>query len=437
MRGLEKLIKSGKLGLLAGPMGVWSPSALGNTMSIPAAMGGVSSWGKSFSAEASVSPATPSKSHSSIIFNLVGKTLEELEAEFKMRKGGGNIVENIEILLKRGVTKKELPRVVKAKSMQYLTGLRTETLDKKLEGLAKLLELEPAELGLIVRVFPTVMGLSWENNVEVFLNELLKSHSKLKIKRMILKFPATLGFAKKFDTLAGIMESSVGCSREEFLEMVVRFPSVLGYSVEKSTKPKIEKFLALGLSKEDVKSVLYDSPSFFGRDFEKVVVEKLTWLKEELWMKDRDGLEVLRKCPEVFVANKELWYKCLDFFVRLGWSREALTEFFKEDPVVLSHRVNLLDEKLKFARKFLKKSDEELLACPSYFSASFGKVILFRTAFWQDFGENPQKLPLSSLVGGPHSKFNEKFNAEEIKKFGKTFNKLSQAEKLKSVISRL
>lgn len=322
----------------------------------------------------------------------------------------------------------------------------------------------------IIRSYPSLLGLSMDENVRPFM-QLLRSEglSSAEIRKTVLYQPETLGRAKKFSFLEKSLEDNLQITRPQAVAliakcprillkeslgvqiknmvevltglgivvdkvslMVRKFPELLLMSPEEDLQPYVEQCRGLGLSAEDASSVLSEAPSLLGKDFNKYVYEKLVFLTKEAGFDHIEALQLLVQDPRKFRDSLAIWRNTHRWMLERGMDLETAKAFIQKNMSFLSRNCRGLDEKYQFAVEILGKQSQEIIRCPRYFNASFEDIILFRAAFLQKKGEDCSQRALGHMVAS-NGIFNKRHGYDDIEEFRKTWMQLSKSQKLAQI----
>ena len=205
-----------------------------------------------------------------------------------------------------------------------MTRLRLATQCDALQGQ---LGLSDPELRKVVMRLPSVLGLSFEANIEPSLAKLQGrlGLSQAELRKLVVAVPSVLGlsFEANIEPSLAKLQGRLGLSQAELRKVVMRMPSVLSYSFEANIEPSLAKLQGrLGLSEVELRKMVVALPPVLGYSFEANLSPKLDFLQSVLRLDVQELCVALqRTCSLLSVGLK----RSLEPNVEL-WRRELQSE---------------------------------------------------------------------------------------------------------------
>lgn len=376
-------------------------------------------------------------------------------------------IENVRMLEKWTMTSHEISKVVKGSDAVH--NLSAPQIEKKLMWLSTNWSFSEREVARIVQTFPPFLSRCVETEAAPALEFFIKSgYSKQDVRRMIGTSPWLLGLAQKVPSTMEFFRKAVDFSEKDIVKVLVKNPHILRFSIEENLKPKVDFFLGLGLSKPEVMNAIKDCPKvmrsslgncmevnlakflalglelsdiavivrrcpqLITRDFDKLILPKIEWLKNTLGLSDADALNYFKSKSANFLPNMETWQKTFVWFCQLLGDEGEAVSHLKKHPAFVSYKEEGLQEKVDFAQTTLQKDIKDVLNCPAYLLASFNSRILLRAAFLDSKAEKLSDIPLIELCKD-RRKFCKKHGDMEFYEAQRLWNKMSKDEKLESM----
>ncbi|GMH45439.1 hypothetical protein BSKO_13396 [Bryopsis sp. KO-2023] len=352
-----------------------------------------------------------------------------------------NLRLNMGVFEKYGSTLDDRKRMVLGTGASMETFRRTSplNLEKKLSWLMEEYDLDRLEAVKIVSRHPPFVNYALKTNVGSFLTMLMETSGldKNQVKLMLLAHPQIVGYGKKFEEVVKGAEALLGMTRKQVATCVVKCPRMLSYSIEKTTKPTLEKLLSLGLTKEEVIGLFIAAPKLIGRGFHITVDRKIEWLmSEELGISREEAVAILKTQPMAFYPKVEIWEETKKWFLGLGSTHttEDFKRFLTEvNFSLLGRRRDGLNYILGFCKDVLNREKEEVLKCPQIFVALFLHETLPRVGFMDSKGKDVKEIPLEHLTTSTREEFYKEFDMEEVERFEKAFRNLNRDGKVEAI----
>lgn len=167
-------------------------------------------------------------------------------------------------------------------------GLSYESnLEPSLSALQRRLLLSEAELKKVVLAVPSVLGMSYEANLGPSLAALQQrlTLSEAELKKIVLWLPAVLclNYQANIAPSLAALQRRLALSDAELRTMVLRWPPVLSLNYQANIEPSLSSLaLRLDLSEEDLKQVVLRLPSVLGYSYKLNLEPKLDFLQDEL-----------------------------------------------------------------------------------------------------------------------------------------------------------
>lgn len=397
------------------------------------------------------------------------KWMGPVNVQKSRRKGrdpveGQNLKKNLNLLQEWGMSMQGLDEL---KEYRKTAQLHSGVVARKLRWLVGWFGFTQQQAVKVVRGYPHVLGLALDDSVRTFMELFVRSGiARKEIGVMALSHPKVLGRAKKFDYLQSLLGEQLGLQEAELAIMVIKFPQILLrdpvqtgiermvqsfsdagidqqqlclmckkfpqlllMSLEEDIQPTVGKFQALGLSKNDLRTVLTGAPSLLCKDFNRMVLGKLRFLEEDMRFERAHALKLLVKDPRKFRDDLRTWKETHAWLSSKGMSIKDAQEFAEKNMCIMSRKCNGLEEKYAFAVGVLGKGSEEILKCPRYFNASFEDVIMFRAALLHSQGVDCTKKALGYIVAS-NGIFARRCGRDKFEEFQKQWNGLERAQKL-------
>lgn len=367
---------------------------------------------------------------------------------------------NLLLLHKWGLTQDQKRKIVRGS--MALSGYTPGSIQRKLMWMTDEFGFSRAEVMKIICTNPSHLNYSVDHRIKPFLALFVcVGYKKEDIRHMILKHPVVLGFSKNFDKFTEFFKEMLGLSKWDVTHMIMKFPSCLGSSIEKSLSVKVQFILGLGLSKEETASILRASPQILGvsleqnanikieklmqlglskpqvaqvikglpsilwRDFGSTITAKIAWLQGYLQYDEAEALRVLIKAPRVFGLHLDAWEATQRRLCEAA-SSDAACDLLRKNPCIWSISDLSLRNKIKFAQTELKKSAQDVLACPEYLLTSLSGSISLRTKLMKDMGMDPTTITLGTI--SQRSRFIQVVDESTLDAYERKWRKQPQSE---------
>lgn len=130
--------------------------------------------------------------------------------------------------------------------------------------------------------------------------------------RMIIAQPQTLLVPVDEILLKVQYFTGIGLKKSEVKYLVMTAPEALRMRLDTNLKPKIERYVQLGVPLDDILVILRKCPRILTRDFQEFVQVKIDWLKQMLYLNHQEATDCLVRKPELFMLGLQAWKKNLD-----------------------------------------------------------------------------------------------------------------------------
>lgn len=198
----------------------------------------------------------------------------------------------------------------------------------------------------------------------------------------------------------------LGFTKAQFTLMVVRHPHLLMYSMTKMIKPRFQRYLEIGLSKEEALEMFSQEPSMFGKSYSQNFAPKISWFEDYVGVNRNILLhDWLAKHPAWLQSSLSVYQEKYKMLVESGMSKDDLLDFLSRDGRLMNRNPEDVINKLKIMRDILWKSSAEIVAYPECFSASYEYKLTLRIAYLGAHKKDYQALSLGALLGSSDNEF--------------------------------
>lgn len=227
------------------------------------------------------------------------------------------------------------------------------------------------------------------------------------LRRFLLKDSSSiLSVSEPYITSLRSLFQKLGFTNAQFTSMIQRHPHLLMYSIPKMIKPRFQRYLEIGLSKEEAVEMFSQEPSMFGKSYAQNFAPKITWFEDHVGVSRNVLLHGwLAKNPAWLQSSLSVYQEKYRDFLENGMAKEDIVEFCLRDGRLMNRSSADVIAKLKVMRDILWKSSAEIAAYPECFSVSFNDRLTLRIAFMVSQKKDYQALSLQALLGSSDSEF--------------------------------
>ncbi|KAL5731893.1 Transcription termination factor mterf4 [Ranunculus cassubicifolius] len=285
------------------------------------------------------------------------------------------------------------------------------------------LDVEKQDVGYVLQKYPELLGFKTEGTMSTSVAYLVSiGVSPRDIGPMITQYPYMLGM-RVGTVIKPIVDYlvSLGIPKKILARMFEKRAYILGYDLEETIKPNIECLLSFGVRKEALASVIAQYPQILGLPLKAKLSTQQYFFNLKLKV-DPDGFaRVIEKMPQIVSLNQNVILKPIEFLRGRGIPAGDIAKMVVKCPQLVALRVELMKNSFYFFKIEMKRSLEELVEFPEYFTYSLESRIKHR---YYKLSSKGVKFSLSWLLNCSDQRFEERLQADyiEIESAGPSFS---------------
>ena len=243
------------------------------------------------------------------------------------------------------------------------------------------LDIQRKDVHRVLLRYPDILGFRLEGTMSTSVAYLISIGVRARcIGRMLTEFPEILGMRvanmikPKVDFIV-----SYGVPKSIVARILEVRPYILGFDFDDTMKPTVDCLVKAGVNKEGISRIITQYPDILGRDIRKQLSEKTKWLVGEIKISPCNVPRVIEKLPQVLFIKEDLAMERVDYLIDSGCCRDDVAKMVTECPQLLALSIGqAIDPSLKFLTRDMKRSIEEIVKFPSYFTYDLKSRIMPR-----------------------------------------------------------
>jgi len=186
-------------------------------------------------------------------------------------------------------------------------------------------------------------------------------------------------------------------------------PLVLGLSVERTMSPRVAWLCALGLTSEEVGTVVVRSPRVLHTPLSELE-RKLDWLRKSGVASGPQLASLLRVQPDFFSLSSARCNVVFEWLQQQGVSAAEAAEMLRREPTIFSQKTSELELRVQFFTAVLGGSPSDLAHSPQILTCDLSRVAMLRHAFCMSKG---LQVKLDDLLSKSSAHFAEVAGCDE------------------------
>lgn len=199
---------------------------------------------------------------------------------------------------------------------------------------------------------------------------------------------------------------NLGLEQKDLGKVIYNAPQLLGLSVEENMVPTVKFLSSLGIEGPALLRVLKTKPMILAYSVEAKLQPNVKFL-ESLQIQPEDIGKLVTRHPQLLTLSIEKNLEpTVSYFLELGFTKKDLADMIKRLPSLLGFSVKtVLEPKYRYLVNAMKRSRQELVQFPQFFSYSLAKRLIPRHKSLQDLFP---ELSLGSVYGCSDEVFEKK-----------------------------
>lgn len=273
--------------------------------------------------------------------------------------------------------------------------------------------LTPKQLERVVRIYPQSLGgsklLQLQPTVEFLLS---LGVTEEKIGKVIALSPYYLGYRHDITLLPKVaFFLSLGVKKEHFGKMIMEQPCILCLSIGENIMPKLEYLESVGVQQNRVAQMICRYPAMLTSNLDTMKLKVDFFRSKGILGKNLINLLTLH--PDLLARSLESLNEGFLNVQSVGFSPEEVCTIMKMHPTVLSSTEVNMRKKFEFLTAGMSRSLKEVLTFTAFVTYSLEKRIKPRHRVFSWLlaeGLLPQKnYSLRTIIGGSEEYFRERF----------------------------
>ncbi|PIA53643.1 hypothetical protein AQUCO_00900307v1 [Aquilegia coerulea] len=284
------------------------------------------------------------------------------------------------------------------------------------------LDVEKQDIGYVLQKYPELLGFKLEGTMSTSVAYLVSiGVCPRDIGPMVTQYPYILGM-RVGTVIKPIVDYlvSLGLPKKILARMFEKRAYVLGYDLEETIKPNVDCLLSFGIRREALASIIAQYPQILGLPVKAKLSSQQYFFNLKLKI-DPDGFaRVIEKMPQIVSLNQSVILKPVEFLRGRGIPAEDVTKMVVKCPQLLALRVELMKNSFYFLKSEMKRSFQELVEFPEYFTYSLESRIKPR---YQKLSNKGVKFSLAWFLNCSDQRFEERLQADyiEVESVGPSF----------------
>lgn len=184
----------------------------------------------------------------------------------------------------------------------------------------------------------------------------------------------------KYFKLLGIQDAGI-------LRIFCVHPSVFCMNLEKNIAPKVRFFRAIGIREDAIGQVLVAFPALLSYSLDRKIRPVVRFILEEAGVKEEHIGKVIALRPQLIGTSLTLRLQPLVKFLRNHQlKREHTGHMVADFPMLLRYNLAIVESKLRYFKRSMKRPLEDLVLFPRYFSYSLEERIKPRQQILKSHG---------------------------------------------------
>ncbi|XP_068642734.1 transcription termination factor MTERF4, chloroplastic [Aristolochia californica] len=284
------------------------------------------------------------------------------------------------------------------------------------------LDVEKQDMGYVLQRYPELLGFKPEGTMSTSVAYLVSiGVSPRDIGPMVTQYPYLLGM-RVGTTIKPIVDYlvSLGLPKKILARMLEKRAYILGYDLEETLRPNVESLISFGVRKEAIPSVIAQYPQILGLPLKAKLSTQQYFFNLKLKIDPEGFAQVVEKMPQIVSLNQNLILKPAEFLRGRGIPNDDVAKMVVKSPQLLVQRVELMKNSFYFFKSEMKRSMQELVEFPQYFTYSLESRIKPR---YRKLETKGLKCNLDWFLNCSDLRFEERLKADliETESVGPTF----------------
>ncbi|OVA06620.1 Mitochodrial transcription termination factor-related [Macleaya cordata] len=343
----------------------------------------------------------------------IGLTIDDMN-EYPLMLGCSvrkNIIPVLGYLEKIGITRSKLGEFVKNYPQVLHASVVVELVPvvRFLRGL----DVERQDIGYVLMKYPEILGFKLEGTMSTSVAYLVSiGVSPRDIGPMVTQYPYFLGM-RVGTTIKPIVDYlvSLGLPKKILARMFEKRAYILGYDLEETIKPNVDCLVSFGLRREALASVIAQYPQIIGLPLKAKLSSQQYFFNLKLKIDPEGFARVIEKMPQIVSLNQSVILKPIEFLRGRGIQAEDVAKMVIKCPQLVALRVELMKNSFYFFKSEMKRSLQELMEFPEYFTYSLESRIKPRH---QRLSNKGIKCSLAWFLNCSDQRFEERLQADYI-----------------------
>ncbi|KAF9590736.1 hypothetical protein IFM89_038037 [Coptis chinensis] len=275
------------------------------------------------------------------------------------------------------------------------------------------LDVDRQDIGYVLQKYPELLGFKLEGTMSTSVAYLVSiGVSPRDIGPMVTQYPYLLGM-RVGTVIKPIVDYlvSLGIPKKILARMFEKRAYVLGYDLEETIKPNVDCLLSFGIRREALASVIAQYPQILGLPLKAKLSSQQYFFNLKLKI-DPDGFaRVIEKMPQMVSLNQSVIMKPIEFLRGRTIPAEDVANMVVKCPQLVAQRVELMKNSYYFFKSEMKRSLQELVEFPEYFTYSLESRIKPR---YQSLSSKGVKFSLAWFLNCSDQRFEERLQADYI-----------------------
>ncbi|KAF5201409.1 Transcription termination factor like [Thalictrum thalictroides] len=284
------------------------------------------------------------------------------------------------------------------------------------------LDVEKQDIGYVLQKYPELLGFKLEGTMSTSVAYLVSiGVCPRDIGPMVTQYPYILGM-RVGTVIKPIVDYlvSLGIPKKILARMLEKRAYVLGYDLEETIKPNVDCLVSFGIRREALASVIAQYPQILGLPVKAKLSSQQYFFNLKLKI-DPDGFaRVIEKMPQIVSLNQSVILKPVEFLRGRGIPAEDIAKMVVKCPQLVALRVDVMKNGFYFLKSEMKRSFQELVEFPEYFTYSLESRIKPR---YKKLSNKGIKFSLAWFLNCSDQRFEERLQADyiEIESVGPSF----------------